>query len=549
MKKLLLSISALPLLCLQSCERSITGDTSIELASPKPVVTTELATATVIWPAIPKAAGYAYALDASTEYVQIEIVDMPLVLRQLAKGSHTIHVMAAGDGDRTMDSAVRSVDFEIDPSLPSPVPSARAGGAPGVMIVSWEAVDGATGYRYRVNDQAEVSVDPQTLSVAISDMASGVDYNFSIIALGALPDSEDSPERTIALLDTSQGVWIIQENAEKPINLTQTSAPAIYAATVESAAVDSFEILVDGVSYGFTSFSGNGGVGTVIDPNATMFASTSSNYYVSESMGRMGAAAPEARINKFWVNAAQPCDLFVKIDRTGTQPLYHIEIIEQDDASILLSQDFDLMTLGGNWLTGKSGKRGELTNATMTDGTDPGTATATAATVGMSIESHTAATAAYIANRELAGWEILNCYEMAGNIRLSSPGTGTLTTPKFEKLTAATTITLTFDAVQFGSATNNIPVKVLGAGSISSAEVHIKGASSATTISPEADGTSILMTNVHCPSFANADPKTYSTFTIVIEGATDQTQISWDATGIAPVGNGRMCLDNIVVKQ
>ena len=60
---------------------------------------------------------------------------------------------------------------------------------------------------------------------------------------------------------------------------------------------------------------------------------------------------------------------------------------------------------------------------------------------------------------------------------------GVLTTPKLSKLTAASTVTVTFDAVRFASE-HDIPVKVLNAGTIASAQVVVEGSGSAASIAP-----------------------------------------------------------------
>ena len=116
---------------------------------------------------------------------------------------------------------------------------------------------------------------------------------------------------------------------------------------------------------------------------------------------------------------------------------------------------------------------------------------------------------------------------------------GVLTTPKLSKLTAASIVTVTFDAVRFASE-HDIPVKVLNAGTIASAQV----------VAPESGGKSINITSAHCPKHGNEALKKWSNFSITIEGATAETQICWDTTGAGSTsGNGRICLDNIVVRK
>ena len=139
---------------LAGCETTDDEAMTIELASPKLKVTTELATATVTWDAIAKTAGYAYALDQSTEYVQLAADVTSVTLTQLAKGPHTFRIKAVGNLEHTTDSAERTIDFEIDPTLETPKPSYVKGEAMGSVTISWEEVKGAAGYAYKLDDDA-----------------------------------------------------------------------------------------------------------------------------------------------------------------------------------------------------------------------------------------------------------------------------------------------------------------------------------------------------------------------------------------------------------
>ena len=121
MKKLLLFPCLLLALGLSSCESSDDEVMSIELVSPKKLaVTTELATASFKWDAVTKAEGYAYALDNSTEYTTVDAATTTLKLTRLSRGSHTFRIYAVGNQGHTTDSAERTVDFDIDPTLPRP---------------------------------------------------------------------------------------------------------------------------------------------------------------------------------------------------------------------------------------------------------------------------------------------------------------------------------------------------------------------------------------------------------------------------------------------
>lgn len=530
----------------------------IELASPKLKVTTELATATVTWDAIAKAAGYAYALDNAADYVAVEASTTSVTLASLAEGAHTFRIKAVGDLDHTSDSAERTIDFQIDPTLPKPAPTYVKGDEIGSVTVSWAAVKGAAGYAYRFGDDASFTkVGADILSVTQKGLNAEEPIRFTMYAVGKLPDSKDSEQvnLTFQLVDTSKGVWIRKGNGEL-FELTESEAK-VYAAEISVGAADSFEVLVENVPYGFLSYSGNGGVGTVNSDQACapFYSYPAAQYYVRHSLGRM-AADP---LNKFWINLSAAARIEVRIDCSQDPFRYDLRLVEADDPSLVLAQYFDLMVYGGDWIqTGKkakSGRMGQSTDTASIDGTEAGDKEASYTTFGAKIASDAEASPAYLANRGLTGWGVAHCFEFPGYLRLSNTANtsgnmyGVLTTPKLTALNGPTSITLTFDAVRFAS-TTDIPVKVLGAGTIKAASVRIEEGTDETAITPAADGKSIAITATHCPKHANEVLKKWSGFTLTIDGATAETQICWDSTGVGTESkDGRICLDNIVIRK
>lgn len=529
----------------------------IELASPKLKVTTELATATVTWDAIAKAAGYAYALDNAADYVAVEASTTSVTLASLAEGAHTFRIKAVGDLDHTSDSAERTIDFQIDPTLPKPAPTYVKGDEIGSVTVSWAAVKGAAGYAYRFGDDASFTkVGADILSVTQKGLNAEEPIRFTMYAVGKLPDSKDSEQvnLTFQLVDTSKGVWIRKGNGEL-FELTESEAK-VYAAEISVGAADSFEVLVENVPYGFLSYSGNGGVGTVNSDQACVpfYNNPAGIYYVRHSLGRM-AADP---LNKFWINLSAAARIEVRIDCSQDPFRYDLRLVEADDPALVLAQYFDLMVYGGDWSTGtaKGLRTAAGTDTATLDGTEPGATSAKITDFGASIKSNAMASPAYLANRELTDWSMENCFEFPGYLRISNTTSstsgemfGVLTTPKLTALSGPSAVTLTFDAIRFASSAN-IPVKVLGAGTIKSASVRIEEGTAETAITPAADGKSIEITLMHCPKHANSEYKKWSLFTVNIEGATQETQISWDTTGVEGGSTqGRTCLDNIVIRK
>ena len=189
----------------------------IELASPKLKVTTELATATVTWDAVAKTAGYAYALDGAADYTSVDAATTTVTLTALAEGGHTFRLKAVGDLDHTTDSAERTIDFEIDPTLPQPAPTYVKGDETGSVVVSWPAVKGAAGYAYKFGEAASFTeVGADVLSVTQKGLSAEEPIRFTMYAVGQLPDSKDSEpvSLTFQLVDTSEGVWVRKSNGE-----------------------------------------------------------------------------------------------------------------------------------------------------------------------------------------------------------------------------------------------------------------------------------------------------------------------------------------------
>lgn len=332
----------------------------IELASPKLKVTTELATATVTWDAVAKTAGYAYALDGAADYTSVDAATTTVTLTALAEGGHTFRLKAVGDLDHTTDSAERTIDFEIDPTLPQPAPTYVKGDEIGSVVVSWPAVKGAAGYAYKFGEAASFTeVGADVLSVTQKGLSAEEPIRFTMYAVGQLPDSKDSEpvSLTFQLVDTSEGVWVRKSNGEL-FELTESEAK-IYTGTVSVSAADSFEILVENVPYGFLSYSGNGGVGTVNNDRACVpfYTYPAAEYYVRRSLGRM-ASDP---LNKFWINLTADARIDLRIDCTQDPFRYDLQLVEADDPALILAQYFDLMVYGGDWIqAGKNAKSGRM---------------------------------------------------------------------------------------------------------------------------------------------------------------------------------------------
>ena len=376
------------------------------------------------------------------------------------------------------------------------------------------------------------------------------------LAVLSYDDANRPGEFTSTFVSTEDMASVIVDGKETQL-ARPTEGVDIFEGKVAVPAKSGFTVEINKVAYGFAPYSGNGGVGTVNNDRACVpfYTYPAAEYYVRRSLGRM-ASDP---LNKFWINLTADARIDLRIDCTQDPFCYDLQLVEADDPALILAQYFDLMVYGGDWIqTGKnakSGRMGQSTDTALIDGTEPGEKEASYTTFGAKIASEGEASPAYLANRGLTGWGIAHCFEFPGYIRLSNTANssgnmyGILTTPKLTALSGPTSITLTFDAVRFAS-TSDIPVKVLGAGTIKTASVRIEEGTAETAITPAADGQSIAITSTHCPKHANDDFKKWSCFTLTIDGATAETQIRWDTTGVgAESKDGRICLDNIAIRK
>jgi hypothetical protein len=342
-----------------------------------------------------------------------------------------------------------------------------------------------------------------------------------------------------------------------------------------------FVIEIDGVDYGYTPFSGNGGVGTV---PATGSPISWAGSYVDKSIGQLKLSNDGGL--PLWIYTGQGGDVFVRIDFSNADavPRYYVALPE-NDPRIIINERFDLFQWGGDWIMGRTTKENNPYRYPAAsiipadyDGTEPATVTivsgATSATVNTGIHSSNAPL--FVKNRGLEGWELTNIYEHVGYLRLSNgtAATGTtygiLKTPAFgSKLSGASNVKVEFDICRFPTV-GSFYFQVEGPGSITSASyidliengVTYGGTNAdnaITTLTPigGATGTSLVISSDRSvggilpawESANNDDRKFWTHLVINIEGATSETKVVWDAKGpdVTTVASARFCLNNLLI--
>lgn len=343
-----------------------------------------------------------------------------------------------------------------------------------------------------------------------------------------------------------------------------------YEGTVKLSKECTFVIRVNDVDYGFTDYSGNGGVGTVNNVKSAMpfYNFTDAMTYkftVSKAIGQMTSIIGGG--NLFWTNMTADSDVFIRIDLTNADGIgrYYFEI-PQTDANLIFYEGFDLSVYGGFYQAPVKGT-GCDTSGELADGTEPGTM-GTISTTTNGIDSFTWPESA---PRSATGWKFVISEKLiknwgldqwlfagrsnlsAGHIRIQASSANNLSyavTPKFTKLTAPTTVTVTIHAFCFAATlAGDFEIAVVGPGKITkSACTNTHGYSgnggtfTNTTFTPEAD----LL-----PKEANdVVNKSIATIVLTVEGATADTQIRFGKDFALEAGNnGRVCIDDIKVTK
>lgn len=190
--KLLSSISifAISIIGLGACTR-----TEIKADLPSPEITVSEVgpdSFTASWSKVSGAEAYSYTLDNSVEF---STSGTSASFNQLEPGrTYTFRVKATGAGTSFSEWSEAEVKL-LDGALQSPVPTVTAKTTDS-FTVSWEKVEDASGYEYKIDGGEAVSTGE--LSVTIDKDADGnaltpgTDYTFSIRAISANPDYTDS---------------------------------------------------------------------------------------------------------------------------------------------------------------------------------------------------------------------------------------------------------------------------------------------------------------------------------------------------------------------
>ena len=328
-------------------------------------------------------------------------------------------------------------------------------------------------------------------------------------------------------------------------SLTETS-PGVYEGVFASDATGSFAVNYNGTDYGFLSYSGAGGIGKCNSVySALPFCNISGaktnkadyGYSVKRSIGRMGKVSAGA--NLFYVNLAAAAQIYARINMAAADPDYFFRLQETPDAAIVFHEDFDLCTCGGDYMVAIKGCMGNVTDGIAPATKDGRTANQPSESFYYPSGGDPVATAGYISNRGLDGWEFNYAGERPGAMQLCSGSIGGyMVTPALAKLSAGSDITVTIDIARFSSTSvDPISIVLLNGGTWTSGHVEVEAYAAASTSAQGRDyaalssDTFVIADDAYCPhTLGNNDyDKPHSVFTLHASGAGPETRIKIDA--------------------
>lgn len=381
------------------------------------------------------------------------------------------------------------------------------------------------------------------------------------VLLAALPYDMDGNPGDVAMLVAAGEMTLVSVDLGGSTELPSLEDNEyVYEGTVDAPASAEFTVTINGEQYGFMPYSGNGGVGSftgkegiaypAVGLDAAQTGTRPLTYSVSKSVGRMQKLSEGG--SRFWCATGAAGKLFVRIDLSCGDgiPRYYFRIPEPE--GVLLHESFDLFAYSGDYMKPANGCAVALTPDAV-DGTEPGEMQAWNMTnaqgankneVGYQktwfdyptqVSGKVLASEAYIRNRDMDGWKILNCGEKVGAIQLSVSGTdtfGVLETPALSALDGTSDVTLELDIARFStSSKNKIAVRIGGSGSFLSGEVTVDGKD---TRALELSGSEYQFgyeADICPPSKSNgALDKPVSHFKFRIGGATAQTTVIIDSS-------------------
>ena len=247
-------------------------------------------------------------------------------------------------------------------------------------------------------------------------------------------------------------------------------SPNVFEGEFEIPASGSFTVEFDGEPFGFATFSGAGGLGTITSeasalPVAKIKAAGKStrSYYVKRAIGTLASTA--VANNPFTLNLESAGKMHARFDNSDpAAPKYSIYLVEQPDASVIFHEDFDLCTLGGDYIAPADGNGQK---ADTYDGYLPSSGTVTQNNGAFTFDYPEDATTAAEAKSEymqaygLQDWVFAYAAERPGGLQLCAGAiAGAMTTPAFAAAGSGTDAVIEIEIARFSTSSTD-PVYII----------------------------------------------------------------------------------------
>ncbi len=386
-----------------------------------------------------------------------------------------------------------------------------------------------------------------------------------MVILAAIPFDMDGNDGGVASMIVGGDITLVTVDLNGTTLLTpRADNDKIHEGYVTvPAGEQEFTITVSGVQYGAMPYSGSAGVGTftnkefiaypAVGLDAAQTGTRPLTYTVSKSVGRMSTIEEGGK--KFWTNVPAATEMYVKVDMSNEDGIIRYYFREKEAANVVFHESFDLFAYSGDYMKPANGCAVEATPDNV-DGTEAGTMQAWNMTNAQGANKNEVgyqkswydwptkangkylANEAYIRNRDMTDWTILNCGEKVGALQLSVSGTntfGVVTSPKLTALAGPADVVLEIDMARFSSSsTNRIAIRLIGGGNFTAGEVKVDGQDKVDLTGDVAGNVEYMVgkdADICPPSKSNgAVDKPVSHFRFNITGATADTQIVIDTT-------------------
>lgn len=239
----------------------------------------------------------------------------------------------------------------------------------------------------------------------------------------------------------------------------------VFEGEVEVPASTSFVVELEGEPFGFATFSGAGGLGSISSDNSALpvagiksAGKSVKTYYVKRAIGTMASTA--VANNPFTINLTSPGKMHVRFDISDpTAPKYNIRLVEEPDPALIFHEDFDLCTMGGDYMAPSAGNGNKVD---VYDGYLPASGTVTQNNGNFTFDYPEDATTAAEAKPEymqaygLQDWVFAYASERPGAMQLCAGAiAGAMTTPAFSSIQGSTDAVIEIEISRFSTSSTD----------------------------------------------------------------------------------------------